>query len=102
MRIIDSQVHIWDAVPAAFAAANPEEPASFTYQSLLAAMDENSICSTRVTIAINAEFSSPSSIGAAGSLKVAPKFSRCGVVGSHVHVGEVISASVSRALRTIR
>ncbi|GAB2897288.1 amidohydrolase family protein [Paraburkholderia jirisanensis] len=40
MRIIDSQVHIWDAVPAAFAAANPEEPASFTYQNLLAAMDE--------------------------------------------------------------
>jgi L-fuconolactonase len=40
MRIIDSQVHIWDAVPAAFAAANPDEPAAFTYQSLIAAMDE--------------------------------------------------------------
>jgi len=40
MRIIDSQVHIWSAVPAAFAAANPFEPASFRYQSLIAAMDE--------------------------------------------------------------
>lgn len=40
MRIIDSQVHIWDAVPAAFAAANPDEPPAFTYQSLISAMDE--------------------------------------------------------------
>jgi L-fuconolactonase len=40
MRIIDSQVHIWDAVPAAFAAANPDEPPAFTYQSLIGAMDE--------------------------------------------------------------
>jgi predicted TIM-barrel fold metal-dependent hydrolase len=40
MRIIDSQVHIWNAVPAAFAAANPFEPAAFRYQSLITAMDE--------------------------------------------------------------
>ena len=40
MRIIDSQVHIWKEVPDSFMKDNPNEPAAYTYQTLIADMDK--------------------------------------------------------------
>jgi predicted TIM-barrel fold metal-dependent hydrolase len=46
MRIVDSQVHIWNEVPASFMAANPEEPPQFTYQTLISEMDEAGVAAS--------------------------------------------------------